>query len=193
MAFALAPSSSWTYWTKTLYESNRIGDSRYYSNQSLLGMVQRTVDERWVGAVWLLLVAGVVGWGFVRVRRAYDDGDVLAALAITGLIGCLVSPISWFHHFVWVLPAIAVLVDDGRNRTRVVVAALVALLITTSLPYVGIHLIDRDGPLYEFGMGARELDGAADAGVGAVPTRTAGRPQEPAEVAQAPVGAGSSV
>jgi len=47
VAFALAPSSSWTYWTKTLYESNRIGDSRYYSNQSLLGMVQRTVDERW--------------------------------------------------------------------------------------------------------------------------------------------------
>ena len=151
VAFALTPSSSWTYWTKTLFESNRIGDSRYYSNQSLLGMVQRTVSERWVGATWVILGLALVGWGFLRVRRAYDDGDVLAALAITGLMGCLLSPISWFHHFVWVLPALAVLVDDGRQRSRVLAAAAVALLVTTSLPYVGIHLVDRDGPVYLLG------------------------------------------
>jgi len=151
LAFVLAPSSSWTYWTKTLFESNRIGDSRYYSNQSLLGIVQRTVSERWVGATWVILGLALVGWGFLRVRRAYDDGDVLAALAITGLMGCLLSPISWFHHFVWVLPALAVLVDDGRQRSRVLAAAAVALLVTTSLPYIGIHLVDRDGPVYLLG------------------------------------------
>lgn len=192
VAFALAPSSSWTYWTKTLYESNRIGDSRYYSNQSLLGMVQRTVDERWVGAVWLLVVAGVIAWGFVRVRRAYDDGDVLAALAITGLMGCLVSPISWFHHFVWVLPALAVLVDDGRNRTRVLVAAAVALLITTSLPYIGIHLVDRDGPTFVVGWLLENSVGLLTlALVLFLPHR---RPIEPPTTAnQAPVGVGSSV
>jgi len=141
----IAPRSSWLYWTQYLFESNRIGDSRYYSNQSLLGMVQRTVPSSWVGFVWIGTIAIVLGVGFVRVSRAYVAGDVLAALAITGLIGCLCSPISWFHHFVWVLPALGVLVDDGRDRRRVVAAALVALLVTTHLPYVGIHLVGSGG------------------------------------------------
>jgi alpha-1,2-mannosyltransferase len=151
VAFALAPSSSWTYWTQTIFESGRIGDSRYYSNQSLLGIVQRTLDDPWAGPVWVALVLVVLGVGFRRVARAQRDGDVLAALAITGLMGCLVSPISWFHHFVWVLPALAVLVDDGRNRTRVLIAAGVALLVTTSLPYIGIHLVDRESPVAVIG------------------------------------------
>ena len=141
----IAPASSWQYWTKTLFESNRIGNSRFYSNQSLLGMVQRIVPSAAVPVVWGVLGIAIVVVGFRRVRRAYDAGDVLAALTITGLLGCLCSPISWFHHFVWILPALGVLVDDGRDRRRVIGAAVVALLVTTSLPYVGIHLIDAGG------------------------------------------------
>jgi alpha-1,2-mannosyltransferase len=141
----IAPTSSWQYWTRTLFESNRIGDSRYYSNQSLLGMVQRTVPGDWTAAVWFGVMAVVLVLGFRRVWRAYESGDVLAALAITGLIGCLCSPISWFHHFVWVLPVLGVLVDDGRDRRRVVLAAVVALLVTTHLPYIGIHLVGSGG------------------------------------------------
>ena len=151
VALVLAPSSSWRYWTETIFESGRIGDSRFYSNQSLLGIVQRTVSDPWAGPVWAVLVLVVLVVGFRRVARAQRDGDVLAALALTGLMGCLVSPISWFHHFVWVLPAVAVLVDDGRNRTRVLVAAGVALLVTTSLPYIGIHLVDSESPLAAVG------------------------------------------
>jgi alpha-1,2-mannosyltransferase len=141
----VAPDSSWQYWTRTLFESNRIGNSRFYSNQSLLGMVQRVVPGAAVPWVWGTLGLVIVVVGFRRVRRAYDAGDVLAALTITGLLGCLCSPISWFHHFVWMLPALGVLVDDGRDRRRVVGAAVLALLVTTSLPYVGIHLIDAGG------------------------------------------------
>ncbi len=147
----IAPASSWQYWTKTLFESNRIGNSRYYSNQSLLGMVQRVAPGQWVPVVWGVLGLVIVVLGFRRVRQAYLAGDVLAALAITGLLGCLFSPISWFHHFVWVLPALGVLVDDGRDRRRVIVAALLALLVTTSLPYVGIHLIDAGGAVGALG------------------------------------------
>ena len=147
----IAPTSSWQYWTKTLFESNRIGNSRYYSNQSLLGMVQRVAPGEWVPVVWGVLGLAIVVLGFRRVRQAYRAGDVLAALAITGLLGCLCSPISWFHHFVWVLPALGVMVDDGRDRRRVIVAALLALLVTTSLPYVGIHLIDAGGAVGALG------------------------------------------
>jgi alpha-1,2-mannosyltransferase len=145
LAQVIAPSSSTQYWTRTLFESNRIGNSRYYSNQSLLGMVQRLVPGAWVPYVWATLALVIVGLGLRRVRQSYDAGDVLAALTITGLLGCLCSPISWFHHFVWMLPALGVLVDDGRDRRRVIMAAALAVAVTTSLPYVGIHLIDAGG------------------------------------------------
>ncbi len=132
----------------------------------------------WCSALWTsggwgpcgsLLVAVVVIWGFVRVRRAYDDGDVLAALAITGLIGCLVSPISWFHHFVWVLPALAVLVDDGRNRTRVVLAAAGGAAHHHQPPLRRDPPHRPRRPALRAGLGAGELGGPAHRGPRAVP------------------------
>jgi alpha-1,2-mannosyltransferase len=185
----IAPASSWQYWTKTLFESNRIGNSRYYSNQSLLGMVQRIVPGSWVPAVWGVLGLVIVVLGFRRVRQAYDAGDVLAALAITGLLGCLFSPISWFHHFVWVLPALGVLVDDGRDRRRMLVAALLALLVTTHLPYVGLHLIDAGGAVGALGwLLENSLGLMAVALVLGLPFRNRrDRRIEPAEVDHEPV------
>ena len=151
LAFLVAPASSRQYWSHTLFESNRIGDSLFYSNQSLLGIVQRTVPDGWVVPVWLGLGAVVVVLGFRRVRQAHDAGNTLAALAITGLLGCLCSPIAWVHHFVWMVPVVGVLVDDGRDRRRVLAAVGVVMACTIALPYVGIHLIDRSAPLWLLG------------------------------------------
>jgi len=36
-------------------------------------------------------------------------GDELAGLTIAGLVGVLVSPVSWVHHIVWVFPAMVIL------------------------------------------------------------------------------------
>ena len=38
-------------------------------------------------------------------------GDPLLAVTITGLLGVLVSPVSWIHHAVWIAPAMVVLVS----------------------------------------------------------------------------------
>src|SRR6185503_4654592 len=38
-------------------------------------------------------------------------GDELTGITITGLAGCLISPISWTHHLYWVVPATVVLLD----------------------------------------------------------------------------------
>ena len=34
-------------------------------------------------------------------------------MALTGVVGCLVSPVTWVHHLVWLLPALILLVDHG--------------------------------------------------------------------------------
>jgi alpha-1,2-mannosyltransferase len=43
-------------------------------------------------------------------------GDHLAGLTLTGLVGALVSPITWTHHVYWFIPALVVLVDAGLRR-----------------------------------------------------------------------------
>jgi hypothetical protein len=40
-----------------------------------------------------------------------------------GFLTVLLSPIAWLHHLVWFVPAILVLVGDGRSRLRVGLAA----------------------------------------------------------------------
>ena len=55
------------------------------------------------GVLWLLAVAvtavlAVLAW------RAIARDDRLGTLVIVELLGLLVSPISWSHHWVWVIP-----------------------------------------------------------------------------------------
>ena len=42
-------------------------------------------------------------------------GDWLGATAATGTTGLLVSPISWAHHWVWILPALVLLLRSGHR------------------------------------------------------------------------------
>ncbi|MGW0866497.1 glycosyltransferase 87 family protein [Streptomyces sp. NPDC002611] len=114
------------YWTDALWDTSRIGRLGYVSNQSVQGILARLGEpDRAVWAVAVLLILGV--WA-VRVRRAVDAGDWTAAFALTGLAACLVSPITWVHHLVWLLPSFAVLVRTGHPR---VAGALYAVLCTS--------------------------------------------------------------
>jgi alpha-1,2-mannosyltransferase len=49
----------------------------------------------------------------------------------------LVSPISWIHHLVWVIPVLAVIVGAGRDRRQFAIAFVVAGLFVARLPYWG--------------------------------------------------------
>jgi hypothetical protein len=51
----------------------------------------------------LIPCLGVSGLAIAAVQAARNDW--LGAAAVTGTTGLLVSPISWTHHWVWILPA----------------------------------------------------------------------------------------
>ncbi|MDR6975304.1 alpha-1,2-mannosyltransferase [Streptomyces sp. 3330] len=127
-AFAalVAPDASRFYWTRALWDTSRVGRLDYVSNQSLQGVLARLgVESR---ALWAVLVVVVLaGWAW-RARRAVAAGDWQAAFALTGLTACLVSPVTWVHHLVWLLPSFAVLLRAGRPR---VAGALYAVLCTS--------------------------------------------------------------
>lgn len=116
---AIAPHASWRYWTETLWETGRVGQLSYTSNQSLLGILSRLSDP--VAAnrlLWIVLVAVVVVVGMWRAARAARAGDEVVGVTLAGMVGLLVSPVTWVHHMYWVVPATIVLVDAGWDRAR---------------------------------------------------------------------------
>jgi alpha-1,2-mannosyltransferase len=136
LAAAVAPGDSWRFWTQELWLTNRVGRPDYTGNQSLFGLLSRlTVPNRPNELLWLALVVIVAGYGLWRAARAVRAGDELAGLTLTGLVGALVSPITWTHHVYWFVPAVVVLVDaglraggrtsaEGGRRQRVTLLAL---------------------------------------------------------------------
>lgn len=144
LALAALPSDSVDYWTRVLFEGERVtGSVTYTSNQSLLGLVSRLVPEAASTVVWLVLAVGVAIVGFVRARAAHEAGDERGAFAIVALLAVLLSPIAWIHHVVWFIPMVAALAADGRDRRRLVAASLVGLILLLRLPWWGWALMDQ--------------------------------------------------
>ena len=131
LAGAVAPQASWDFWTGALHDTSRVGSADSPSNQALSGLLARLLDREepplWL---WLPAVAVVLAVGLRRAVLAVRAGDDLAGLALAGVTGALVSPITWVHHLWWVLPVLAVLLA-GR---RVVAAGAVAGVFALSLP-----------------------------------------------------------
>jgi alpha-1,2-mannosyltransferase len=118
LAATLAPNASREFWTDAVWDTDRVGSTAFVSNQSLNGFVSRLNPAEPNKLLWAALVlAALIVWA-VRARKAIAAGDEVAGLALTGIIGCLVSPITWIHHLVWVLPAVILLFDHALDRSQ---------------------------------------------------------------------------
>ncbi|MFR9775957.1 glycosyltransferase 87 family protein [Micromonospora sp. MS34] len=116
LSAAVAPRDSWRFWTHELWATDRVGRTDYTGNQSLFGLLSRiTAPEKPSQLPWLLLVLAITGYGLWRAARAANAGDELAGITLTGLVGGLVSPITWTHHLYWFIPAVVVLVDTALD------------------------------------------------------------------------------
>ncbi|MET8244333.1 glycosyltransferase 87 family protein [Streptomyces sp. NPDC005202] len=138
-AFAarVAPDASRFYWTQAIRDTGRVGRLAYVSNQSVQGILARLGETG--RPAWVLAVVAVLAVWAWRARRAVSAGDWSAAFALTGAAACLVSPITWVHHLVWLLPSLAVLLRAGRLR----VAAAVYAVLCSSV--VWLWLDDASG------------------------------------------------
>jgi alpha-1,2-mannosyltransferase len=136
---ALRPSTSSTYWFQIAIHPGRAGDASDVFNQSLNGMLQRIGQGSMVSSttMWAVLAAAVLAVGLWRAREAHLVSDELAAVALVGLTGVLVSPISWVHHAVWIVPVTGVLLGDGRTRGRWIAWGATMLLFLADVPLWG--------------------------------------------------------
>ena len=136
---ALMPSDSNTFWTSKILDNGRVGNPGYVNNQSLNGMLLRAIGSS-THVVWPVLAIGVAAFGLHRAARASRSGDEMLGIALTALVGLLVSPVSWVHHLVWIVAVLAVLIGDATNRRRVVFAVGVASLFMLRLPNLGDNI-----------------------------------------------------
>ncbi|MFD9869829.1 glycosyltransferase 87 family protein [Streptomyces niveus] len=119
LALLLAPGASYAYWTSALWDTSRIGDLSYVSNQSWQGVLARLAAPHEPERLWWALgVLAIVGLWAYRVDKARAAGDIRGGIALTGAAACLVSPVTWVHHLVWLLPALAVLADRALEPPR---------------------------------------------------------------------------
>ncbi len=109
VSLVIAPAETWKYFTSLMWETSRVGFLDTTVNQSVNGLIARLDAPLAPGRLpWLLLAAAVVAIGFWRARKAALAGDELAAMTLAGLVGVLVSPVSWVHHIIWIFPAMLI-------------------------------------------------------------------------------------
>ncbi|GAB3133138.1 mannosyltransferase [Tsukamurella serpentis] len=151
VSYLLLPAETRRYFTVLLGDTGPIGDPAKPDNQALRGAISRLAGQDvGTGAAWIVAVAVaaallLAAWWVVR------RGDALIALVLVQLLGLLGSPISWIHHFVWILPLLIWVVHGplGRcggadlrspgpayTRWSTVLAGFVA-----GFGYVGVHFM----------------------------------------------------
>lgn len=125
VAWVVLPGSSLTYWTVLLFNGERIGGPDFVGNQSLRGAFARLSVDFW----WVLPAAVIVALTVFVIRRT--SGPV--GLAVTALCGLLVSPISWVHHWVWLIPVLVVFGWTAITERRVAIGAAVVLAAAVAI------------------------------------------------------------
>ena len=132
VAWVLAPQDSEHYWTEILWNPSRIGGATYAGNQSIHGVLLRLglsgEPER---VLWLACTAALAILAWVGMRDAARRGEVVLVLGLNAIVALLASPISWTHHWVWLVPLCITMWSHGptgRTRWRIL-AALGAVLM----------------------------------------------------------------
>lgn len=138
-AFFLARHESLTYFGDVIWHTERVGAADMTPNQSLAGVLARIYDSiETPGLLWLAFSLLLLAVGLSRAKTAHAEGDELTAFTLVGLTANVISPISWSHHLVYVLPAIIVLADAALRRraaSRALAARVgVPLRATSGLP-----------------------------------------------------------
>jgi alpha-1,2-mannosyltransferase len=135
----LAPSESARYWLHLIFDTDRPGSPVYAGNQSLRGLLSRLgLTGAPQTIVWALASLAVLALAVLAMRKL----DPPAALVVNAVAGLLVSPISWTHHWVWVLPALLVLAADGRRVVATLVAVAFVVGPLLPVPNTGLQELD---------------------------------------------------
>ena len=129
LGFVLIPRDAVRYWSGTLFDSQRIGQDSLVANQSLRGTIARLAGldmaPTWA---WLIGAAVVAAAGLGVALLAHRAGHRLLGLTLAGMTMTMVSPFTWGHHWVWLVPLLVLTVHYALGARRWFVWLLPPLL-----------------------------------------------------------------
>ena len=137
LGFLLIPRDAVRYWSGTLFDSQRIGQDSLVANQSLRGSIARLAGldmaPTWAWLVGAVLVAAAgLGVGLL----AHRAGHRLLGLTLAGMTMTMVSPFTWGHHWVWLVPLLVLTVHYALAARRWYVWLLPPLLWAAAANWV---------------------------------------------------------
>ena len=161
-AWLVLPHDSVTYWTSVIFQSGRLGSNAGTSNQSLRGILLREfLPGQAPAAAWIVLAAVVAVAGFALARRLARQSRQMEAIAVTALLGVLLSPVAWIHHYLVVVVVIGAITADGRSPRRVALAAGTAAFFALTIPWWGQTLVNRHAVPLVVGRAVQDAFGIA--------------------------------
>lgn len=111
-AWVALPADSAQYWLHAGYQIGHIGELTDPANYSIGGILAISwAPAPFPTAWWVIGVGAATVLGLWAAVRAHRVGDHLLAVTITGLLACVVPPLAWSDHWVWVLPLLMILLD----------------------------------------------------------------------------------
>jgi alpha-1,2-mannosyltransferase len=126
---AIVPVASYEFWTRLAHGDTGLGHSIiYFTNQSVMANIVRIFSVGPEPAAAGLALSALVAVGGVWAAMLWHRlGDVRLAVSLCGVAGLLASPVSWLHHFVWIIPLAMCLLERRRIGPRSLPLWLLAL------------------------------------------------------------------
>jgi len=103
----MTPSASWTYWTHDVWKPNSAGWLPWVGNQGVVGVADRFLGHTLSASATFSLVALISVIGLWIAVRAYWVSSPLLGFLVIEATESMASPVSWSHHFIWIVLLIA--------------------------------------------------------------------------------------
>jgi alpha-1,2-mannosyltransferase len=135
LAAAVNASTSWSYWTHYIRDPQRAGMLSWVGNQGVLGALERALGHTVSTPTTFVVVVSVAVVGLVIAAGAYRRSSAVLGLLVVEATESLASPVSWSHHFIWMVLLVAWLaLAEDRPRYGEWYALGVAVLLWAA-PY----------------------------------------------------------
>ncbi|MER5647913.1 glycosyltransferase 87 family protein [Streptosporangium sp. NPDC002524] len=117
LGFLLLPADSRDYWGGTFFDTQRVvtAPETVFFNQSIRGMLLLMPGSWPTTPLWLALCAVVGAGGILVAARTAKKAGELAGITVCAIVGLLVSPVSWPHHWVWCVPLLVLWAYRARR------------------------------------------------------------------------------
>jgi len=133
IGFWVLPSDSGKFWFSGLFlQGKRAGNEFWNGNQSLSGLISRLTASTAIQPAWWAAAAAALVLGLICAAVLDRAGHRMLGLAAVALTALLISPISWDHHWVWIVLVLPILVGYALRLRRSARWICLALAVTVT-------------------------------------------------------------